>query len=109
MKIFNVITYDINSDKFEPYNIFPHFERKYNELVEKSKSKNGSYYPVPKTYEEFKEFIIREGKYHYWARCEYEVILKDWPCKRTEKKIDVWWQIELNLDFITKIFMEWLT
>ena len=44
--------------------------------------------------------------YQFWARCEYEVILVDWPGQKVEKKIDVWNQIEMNLDIVTKIVMD---
>ena len=118
---FNVINYDINSRKFESYNIIPYLVSRYN----KSKNK-------PKTFGEFKEFIKNESMYQWWSRCEYEIILSPWPYlsspserydKKGEndieawkehwkkhltecKKIDVYDQIIMNLDIITKLFME---
>ena len=65
---FNVINYDINSRKFEFYNIIPYLTKCYN----KSKNK-------PKTFDEFKEFIKSESMYQWWSRCEYEIILSPWP------------------------------
>ena len=98
--MFNVITYEPNSKKFEPYDIIPYFVRTYNELKEKK------YKKIPKTFEEFKEFVRSEGMYQFWGRCEYEIILVDWPCQKVEKKIDIWNQIEMNLDLITDLVMK---
>ena len=120
MKEFNVIIWDINSKKFKTYNIMPYLE----ECYKKEKNK-------PKTFEEFKEFIKREAQYRWWSRCEYEIILSPWPyitspSERYDKKgeddveawkehwkkhldecqkIDIYDQIMMNLDIITKLFM----
>ena len=92
---FNVIIE--NHGKFEAYDIIPYLKRVY----EADKRKLNL-----KTKEDFKNFIIREAKYQWWSRCEYEIILVDWPGQRNEKKIDVYWQIMLNIDLITEIFMK---
>ena len=103
MKTFNVIIYDTNHKKFVPYNVIPYFIHAYHELKEKK------YKKLPETFEEFKKFVKDEGMYQFWSRCEYEIILVDWPCQKVEKKIDVWNQIEMNLDLVTKIVMEEIT
>lgn len=95
---YNVIHYNINSRKFEPYDIFPYLVNQYNKLDIK-----------PATFEEVKEFIRKKSMYMWWARCEYEVILTDWPCKKDEEKWDIYKQIEMNLDVITKLFMKYVT
>lgn len=91
---FNVILNDINRDVFEPYDIIPYL----NDCYIKEENK-------PKTFAEFREFIIKEARYQWWARCQYEIILSDWPCNKVQKKVDVYWQIMLNIDLITKLFM----
>ena len=107
MKSFNVIIWEPNSKKFIPYDIIPYLVNAYKETVERHKEyPNNNYWKVPKTFEEFKRYIQREAQYQFWGRCEYEVILVDWPCQKTEKKIDVWEQIEMNLDLITEIVMK---
>lgn len=98
--MFNVIIYEPNHKKFISYDIIPYFISAYKERQEKK------YKPVPETYDEFKKFVIEEGHYQFWGRCEYEVILVDWPCQRVEKKIDVWDQIEMNLDLITNLVIK---
>jgi hypothetical protein len=98
MKEFNVITYDFNRSKFEKYDIMPYFKRCYYEIKKKGDR--------PKTYDECKKFIISESNYRYNGRCEWEIILVDWPCKRDAKKIDVHDQIMNNLDIVVSIFRE---
>lgn len=100
MKTFNVIIYDPNHKKFVPYNVIPYFVQAYEELKEKK------YKKLPETFEEFKSFVKDEGMYQFWSRCEYEIILVDWPGQKVEKKIDVWNQIEMNWDLVTKLVME---
>lgn len=91
--MFNVLIYD--NGIFVPYDIIPYLVKCYNEALHK-----------PKTFKEFKNFVDKESKYQYWSRCEYEIILSNWPNQNCEKKIDVYDQIQMNLDVITKCLME---
>lgn len=100
MKKFNVINYDINKNKFIEYDVIPYFVNFYNENKEKK------YKKTPKTYEELKEFIRDAALYQFWGRCEYEIILVDWPCQKHEEKWDVYNQIMMNLDTVTSILMQ---
>lgn len=95
MKTFNVIIYDFNGKRFVPYDIIPYFLEVYKERKKKLK-----------TFDEFKQFIKKESLYQFWARCQYEIVLTDWPNMKHFSKWDVNKQIEMNLDVITKIFME---
>ena len=95
MKEFNVIIYDPNRKKFVSYNVIPYFLDCYKE------------YSKPlKTFKEFKNFIIKEAQYRFWAKCQYEMVLVDWPCQQHEEKWDIYMQIMLNLDVVTKLVME---
>lgn len=94
MNKFNVINYDFNSERFVGYNIIPYLIQCYNEAEVK-----------PTTIEEFREFIKISSQRQWWARCEYEVILLDWPLQKHYKKIDIHWQVLLNLDIILEILM----
>lgn len=98
MKKFNVIVEDINRREFESYDIIPYLVKCYKVSKEK-----------PKTLEEFKKFIKSESMYQWWSRCEYEIILKSWPTGKVEKKVDVHWQVMMNLDIIAEIVMEEVT
>ena len=121
MKEFNVIVYNINSKKFEPYNIIPYLVSRYNKKEKK-----------PKTFDKFKEFVRDESMYQWWSRCEYEIILSPWPYtsspserydKKGEDDIEAWkehWkkhlkecekidvhdQVMMNLDVITSLVMD---
>jgi len=121
MKAFNVINFDFNNKTFESYNIIPYLLSCYNE--EKNK---------PKTFDEFKNFIKNKSMYRWWSRCEYEIILSPWPyvsspSERYDKKgeddieawkehwkkhlqecekIDVHYQVMMNIDVITNLVME---
>ena len=95
MQKFNVIIEDVNRREFIPYNVIPYLVRQYKEAKNK-----------PTTFEEFKSFIEKESKYQWWSRCEYEIILKEWPTGKKEEKIDVHWQVMMNIDVITKLLMD---
>ena len=97
IKSFNVINFDINSSKFETYDVMPYLVGCYkNERKDKR----------PVTFDEFKKFIELKSMYMYLSRCEYEVILSDWPNQKTHKKIDIHWQIMNNIDIVTNLLME---
>lgn len=44
--------------------------------------------------------------YQWWSRCEYEIILVDWPCQKKSEKWDVYKQVMMNIDIITEILMK---
>ena len=91
---YNVIIQDFNKKEFVSYNIFPYLTQEYKASRKK-----------PKNYTEFKDFIKREAMRQWWSRCEYEVILCGWPNTDTNKKVDVYWQIMMNIDIITELFI----
>jgi hypothetical protein len=94
---FNVINFEFNSREFEAYDVMPYLISCYDKVKRKKE--------CPVTFVEFKEFVKSRSMYMYWSRCEYEVILSDWPNQKTHKKIDVHWQIMMNLDTVTNILM----
>lgn len=94
-KKYNVITYDCNRKKFEEYDVLPYLKRCYEETDKK-----------PETFDEFKKFVEDNSMYQFWSRCEYEIILVDWPCQQISKKIDVHNQIMMNIDIVTNLLME---
>lgn len=96
MKQFNVLLWDINKRELTTYDVLPYFRRRYKDLKKKDR---------PCTKEQWTEFVQSKGMYMYWSRCEYEIIISDWPSKTKEVKIDVWQQIENNLDLVVDILM----
>lgn len=91
---FNVIRWDINRNTIVPYDVLPYFRKEYNKCEDK-----------PITKEQWESFIISKGKYQFWSRCEYEIIISPWPRQDKKLKIDVWSQIEINLPIIVDILM----
>ena len=124
MKQFNVINFNFNAKKFEAYDVIPYLVRAYNEQVEQHNTAESEldiaitkeeieiakssldYWKIPVTFDEFKEFVKDKAQYKFWARCEYEIILVDWPCQKTEEKWDVYDQIMMNLDIVTQLVMD---
>lgn len=102
MKKFNVIIENINRREFVSYDVIPYFVRCYKALKKCEKK--------PSSFEEFKKFVEDRSRYMFWCRCEYEIILTSWPPSKKGlddgKKIDVHWQIMMNIDIITDIVMK---
>ena len=94
MKSFNVIVYNFNTKKFEPYDIMPYLVDRYERLKAKDR-------PLS-----LKKFIEDEARYQWWSRCEYEIILSDQPPSGVEEKWDVFKQIMMNIDVIRDILEE---
>lgn len=53
-----------------------------------------------------KEFIIGKSMYMYWSRCQYEIILLDWPSQQIQEKVDVHQQIMMNIEIFIDVFIE---
>lgn len=104
---FNVLTWNFNRDELEYYDVLPYFRDCYNKVVEfnkKNKSNNNSdWWKVPKTLNEFKEFIEQKSQYQFWSRCEYEMICHGWPIHKNNYKLDVHEQVIMNIDIIAEI------
>ena len=81
-----------NRGRIERHNVFNHYS------VIKDLQK------ALKKYRDNRPAFLEEAKhifmYHYWSKCEWEIILSAWPpskkCK--EEKIDVFDQLQLNWD-----------
>ncbi len=95
MKPFYVINFDINARKFEHYNVMTYFVNEYKSAKQK-----------PKTFDEFKKFVEDKSRYHFWSRCEYEIIVSDWPPTGIQEKWDVHRQLMMNIDTITHLLMD---
>lgn len=92
--IFNVILFDFNSGRFIPYNVIPYLIQELNKLKE-----------APDSFDTLKERILGISMYQWWARCQYEIILGDWPNNQVNQKIDVHYQINNNIDILTKLIL----
>ena len=89
---------DFNRNRLEQVNIFSY--------VTPEKIRNGIKERNIKTKDKFKEFLKGQFMYYFWAKCEHEVVINSFPYLEDEKvgdngiKIDIWYQIEPNLDLI---------
>lgn len=92
MKNFYVIVNDFNRKTFIPYDIMPYLIREYNELESK-----------PSTQEELRDFVEQKSRYQWGYRCEYEMLLVDWPNQSVVEKWDVHKQVMMNIDLIVEI------
>ena len=95
---FNVINFEFNSKTFESYDVMPYLINCYKNVKRKKE--------CPKTFEDFKKFVESKSMYMYWSRCEYEIILSDWPGQNINKKIDIHEQLMMNIDIVTDILMK---
>lgn len=94
----NVFLEDFNKKEIKTYNIFSN--TRFNAEIQQILSNKNL------LREEFEYLVNRELQYNFWAKCEYEIILSDWPPsnKFKEKKVDVYEQVCLN----KQIFMDYL-
>lgn len=87
----NVYINNFNRKEIEVYNIFQHtsFLQDCAKVAKKTEDR-----------EEFARLIHRELYYYYWSKCEWEILLYDWPPRDTFNalKVDVAKQVELNWD-----------
>ena len=66
-------------------------------------------YKQVSTKNELRKFIRNHFLYHYWGKCEWEFIASDWPPtnrSNRDKKVDVYNQLEPNINLITDIVWE---
>lgn len=90
-----VLRYDFNKRQVVNYNVMSGIA----ELVVK-KVKSGAIHNK----ETLREFLKREFMHDYWCRTEYEILVSDLGSVLTTnaEKIDVWRQLEMNLDRIVE-------
>lgn len=89
---------DFNSDKLIFTNVFR--SNFVEDILKRVKSK--SQFRKIDSYDSLKEAIRTEFVHDYWSKSEYEVIVSNWSGKDFEQKIDIWYQLEPNLDRITE-------
>ncbi len=89
--VWNVICENINAQKMEIYNVFEHggFMRDVQRLLAECETRA-----------EFSERLLRSVKYYFWAKSQFEVLIRPLIEGRTdiEKKIDPAWQLMNNWD-----------
>lgn len=88
--VWNVYVENFNKKEIEVYNIFDHVS--FDNGVKKA------YKQHKDDFDAFAESVKRELMYYFWSKCEWEIILSDWPPsgKFDVKKVSVYDQIMLN-------------
>ena len=97
MQKFNVFIWNFNDKQPQSYDVIPYFQQEWADEKYKNRFK---------TFEDIKRFIDSKARYQFWARCEYEFIIKSWPNGDKEVKVDIYDQIKMNLDLVTTVFIK---
>lgn len=76
-KEFNVLLMDFNKNNYKAHDVLPYFRDAWEDH---GFNRDKDYNKIPiKTKEQLKEWIIDWGRYQFWARCQYEFLMADWP------------------------------
>ena len=75
----NVFRENANTRQVEVYNIFDHASFKHNILQE---------YSICPSKEAFIDKLRRELMYYFWSKCEWEIVITDWPTHITVEEIE---------------------
>lgn len=86
----NVYCFDVNAKKFKVRNVF-NLSTRFNKDFENLKTK-----ALSMTKQEFSDELMLIARYTYWARCEYELLLCDFPSESEKTKIDIFHQLVTN-------------
>ena len=95
---------NFNGKRIEPFNVFDHGS--FLEDTKKNYKKN------KKNFDTFSEQLQRDARYYFWSKCEWEIILSNWPPSKQEpieEKIDVFDQLQLNWDYFVQYTWNWFT
>lgn len=101
---FFAFMHDFNTKKLIRTNVLAMFQDKkeIKSLIKRRQVSN---------FEEFKDALRINLMSRYWSRAEYEVLISDLIYNKDRDdevfKVDVWWQIEPNLDIITRLVQEY--
>lgn len=99
MKAFNVIWWDFNKNEPEAYDIMPALLNEYEHKPRKCRPKITDRSVMDK-------FVRQYALYQWWGRCEYEIIIRNWPTQDLQVKWDIYKQIEMNRGIIVDILIE---
>lgn len=87
--VWKVYYHDSNHNEITTVNVFDWYN--IHDYIEKAK--HSRKHP---TKVEFDDGLKREMKWMFWARCEYEVVIREWVGHETSKKIDIYQQVANN-------------
>ena len=85
----NVFINDVNHREIRTFNVFDHYGF-LEDCADNAKKNN-------KDFAAFADQLNRDAMYYFWSKCEWEIIISDWPTTgKCEEKIDVYDQLLMN-------------
>lgn len=96
----NCFAWNFNTDKLYWFNVLNDDLLKDIEATYKAKRTTNR--------ADFSEVVKRWAMWHYWSKCEWEVIITDWPKYNNEYKMDVFEQLEANWEIFTDYLIKGL-
>ena len=113
MPVFYTLAWDVNRNEVENYDVMPYLVSAWEEDKARKRKiwfkSSDDDTKEPTTVEEWKKAILAASRYEFWARCEYEIIVSEWPTEKHRVKLDVFDQINANIDVITELFMKYVS
>ena len=91
----NVWIWNFNNDILEQYDVVPM-------LLRELKSLRKDDFPMNKR--SMDKELKTWARYHFWSKCEYEMIVQGLYKKDNEEKVDVYDQLMLNWDTFSDAF-----
>ena len=94
VQVFNVLWLNFSNKKVEYYDVLPYFRDCWKDKCYKDEVK------AIKSFDQLKEWIICKSRYMYWARCQYEFLIANWPFggKQFKDNIKLILTPEFNID-----------
>lgn len=79
----------------------------FNELVDmESFLKPPTFHKDTYVHDYLSTILKRKCLYHFWSKCEYEVVVQTWPSGPNSRKIDVYAQLLANWDVFCRIALK---
>ena len=100
-----VFVEDINSKRINVYNIFEH-----KDFMEDCDDAWKDYInDEHRDLKKKKKDIESNLMYYFWSKCEWEIVLSDFPPSDSfqKKKIDVYQQVKINWDIFIDYLFSW--
>lgn len=96
---FHVIWWDFNKSAPESYDVLPYLMEKY---FNTSRNKR----PSLRNKTAIIKFISAQALRQWWGRCQYEIIICNWPSQNKSIKIDIYNQIQMNKEIIAELLIK---
>lgn len=88
-----VLAHDFNSNKIVNYNVMTGIAKLLYKEVKAKRVYNK---------DTLKKFLKKEFMYSYWSKAEHEILVSGLSNYDITEKIDIWRQLEMNLDIIVE-------